>query len=43
MEKLEVIKKGKEILEALGGVLNKNKKKLFILKKHFCAFFKSVV
>ena len=43
MEKLEVFKKGKEILEALGGVLNRNNNKLLILKKHFCTFCKSVI
>ena len=38
MEKLEVFKKGKEILEALGGVLNRNNKKLFIIQKVFVRF-----
>ena len=38
-----MFKKGKEILEALGGVLNRNNKKLFILLKNLRAFFKSVV
>ena len=38
-----MFKEGKEILEALGSVLNRNKKKLFMLQKNLRAFFKSVV
>ena len=36
MEKREVLKKGKEILEAFGGVLNRNNKKRVIVKKTSC-------